>query len=92
LKIMKRVEEIKQRRNKDLWEARMRRAQVQQVKDAAHHLKHNIDWIEDVEVKEKAKEDLTAAQTLQAERKAQKRERLKTQRRKQRERQAEGEQ
>eukprot|EP00744_Colponema_vietnamica_P000361 GILI01000636.1.p1 GENE.GILI01000636.1~~GILI01000636.1.p1 ORF type:complete len:219 (-),score=77.77 GILI01000636.1:107-763(-) len=69
LKAMKRVEEIKTRRQRDLWEKRMEASQRQQVKDAVYHLKHNIDMIQDKEVKEIARTDFENAQAIIAERK-----------------------
>ena len=62
LKVMKRVEEIKSRRQNDLWEKRMERSKAQEKKDAATAIKHNIDWIEDIEVKNTARDDLLAIQ------------------------------
>lgn len=62
LKVMKRVQQIQQRRQADLWKSRMRSAEIQQTRDAVHALKHNIDWIDDAEAKQKAKDDLAAAQ------------------------------
>ncbi|KAG8343506.1 60S ribosomal protein L24 [Trypanosoma vivax] len=62
LKVMKRVEHIKQQRQEALWERRMERARLQERRDAASALKHNIDWIEDSEVKHKARDDLVAVQ------------------------------
>lgn len=72
LKAMKRVEEIKARRQRDLWEKRMEANQRQQVKDAVHALKHNIDMIPDKEMKEIARVDLENAQQIIAERKQRK--------------------
>lgn len=63
LKIMKRVEEIKTRRQRDLWEKRMEKTKVQEKRDAVTALKHNIDWIEDVEVKHQARDDMLAVQS-----------------------------
>jgi large subunit ribosomal protein L24e len=63
LKIMKRVEEIKERRQKDLWLKRIAKSKHQEKKDAVQALKHNIDWIEDVEVKHQARDDMVAIQT-----------------------------
>ena len=68
LKVMKRVQDIKDRRAADFWRARMQKAKVQETRDAVHALKHNIDWIEDTEVKQKAKDDLETAQAKIAER------------------------
>lgn len=62
LKIMKRVEEIKTRRQRDLWQKRMDKVKVQEKRDAVHALKHNIDWIESVEVKHQARDDMLAVQ------------------------------
>lgn len=71
LKIMKRVEEIKERRQKDLWQKRMNKAKVQEKKDAVTALKHNIDWIEDVEVKHVARDDMVKIQEdMEAKKKA----------------------
>ncbi len=77
LQVMKRVDEIKERRQNDLWKARMAKVQVQEAKDAATALKHNVDWITDVTVKETAKEDLEATKAKMAEAKKRKQERLK---------------
>lgn len=63
LKIMKRVEEIKQRRQRDLYERRMEKSKVQEKRDAVTALKHNIDWIEDVELKHQARDDMVAVQS-----------------------------
>lgn len=85
LKAMKRVDEIKQRRQRDLWEARMRKAKVQETRDAVTALKHNIDWIEDAEVKQVAKDDLHTAQKLVEEKKQKRKEAEKARRAKRRE-------
>jgi large subunit ribosomal protein L24e len=69
LQVMKRVQEVKSRRQADLYSKRMERAKRQEQREVVHALKHNIDWIEDVEVKNKAKDDLTAVQKLQQEKK-----------------------
>ncbi len=57
LNVIARVNEIKDRRQRALWEARMEKAKAQETKDAAHLLKHNLDWIEDADVKAQARED-----------------------------------
>lgn len=80
LKVMKRVAKIKERRNDDIWKARMQKVELQESKDAAKALHHNIDWIEDVEVKATAKEDLEKVKKAVEESKARKRERLKVKR------------
>lgn len=72
LKAMKRVEEIKARRQRDLWEKRMEANSRQQVKDAVHALKHNIDMIPDKDMKAIARTDLENAQQIIAERKQRK--------------------
>nr|CCC95266.1 unnamed protein product [Trypanosoma congolense IL3000] len=74
LKVMKRVERIKQQRQEALWERRMEKTRVQERRDAASALKHNIDWIEDVEVKHKARDDLLAVQQEAEAKKQQRRE------------------
>eukprot|EP00331_Platyophrya_macrostoma_P029819 CAMPEP_0176462140 /NCGR_PEP_ID=MMETSP0127-20121128/35086_1 /TAXON_ID=938130 /ORGANISM="Platyophrya macrostoma, Strain WH" /LENGTH=190 /DNA_ID=CAMNT_0017853993 /DNA_START=86 /DNA_END=658 /DNA_ORIENTATION=- len=74
LKVMKRVEEIKQRRQRDLWEKRMERAAKQEKRDAVTALKHNIDWIEDVEVKHVARDDMVAVQSETEQKKTKRRE------------------
>ncbi|CBH17600.1 60S ribosomal protein L24, putative [Trypanosoma equiperdum] len=74
LKVMKRVERIKQSRQEALWERRMERAHLQERRDAASALKHNIDWIEDTEVKHKARDDLVAVQQEAEVKKQQRRE------------------
>jgi large subunit ribosomal protein L24e len=84
LKVMKRVDEIKTRRQKDFWKARMDKVQIQESKDAVKALKHNMDWIEDAEVKQVAKDDLVSVQAKMAESKSRKRAFLKEKHRKQR--------
>lgn len=49
LKVMHRVNDIKQRRQKDLWKARMERTAVNRAKETAHVVEKNIDWIENKE-------------------------------------------
>lgn len=77
LKAMKRVEEIKARRQRDLWEKRMEANSRQQVKDAVHALKHNIDMIPDKAMKEIARTDYENASAIIAERKERKKESIK---------------
>lgn len=84
LKVMKRVEKIKQRRQEDLWNKRMERARIQEKREAATALKHNIDWIEDIEVKHTARDDLVAVQQEKENKKAQRREAAKKRQQKQR--------
>ncbi|CCW68354.1 unnamed protein product [Phytomonas sp. Hart1] len=60
LAVMKRVERVRERRAEDLWQRRMRRARVQDQREATSALHHNIDWIEDLEVKHAARDDLVA--------------------------------
>lgn len=84
LKVIKRVTEIKQRRQHDLWEKRMQKAKFQETKDAVTALKHNIDWIEDAQVKEVAKDDLHAATRAAEEKRQMRRELAKQKRIKQR--------
>lgn len=62
LNVMARQAEIRDRRNRALWESRHEKARAQEAKDAAHLLKHNMDWIEDAEVKQQAKEDYARIQ------------------------------
>jgi large subunit ribosomal protein L24e len=72
LNVMARAAEIRERRQRALFEARAEKARAQEAKDTLSALRHNIDWIEDVEVKQKATEDrdrLTAAMTAARERK-----------------------
>lgn len=85
LKVMKRVQEIKQRRQRDLWEKRMERTKVQEKKDAVTALKHNIDWIEDVEVKHAARDDMVAIQAEAEKKKERRREAARQRAAKQRE-------
>lgn len=87
LKVMKRVEHIKQRRQEDLWNKRMERVRIQEQREAASALRHNIDWVEDVEVKHAARDDLLSIQQEKEKKKAQRREAAK--RRHQRQREAE---
>ena len=69
LNVMARATEIRERRQKALWEARMEKARVQEVKDSAAALKHNLDWIDDPEVKQTATEDYHKVRdTMQASR------------------------
>lgn len=84
LKVMKRVEKIKQRRQEALWNRRMARAKLQERREVATALKHNIDWIEDTEVKHKARDDYVAVQQEKEAKKQQRREALKKRRQKQR--------
>ncbi|AYU76859.1 putative 60S ribosomal protein L24 [Leishmania mexicana MHOM/GT/2001/U1103] len=84
LKVMKRVEKIKQRRQEDLWARRMEKARLQEKQEAASALKHNIDWIEDVEIKHKARDDLVAIQQEREDKKAKRREANKKRHQKQR--------
>lgn len=84
LKVMKRVEYIKQRRQEDLWNRRMEKVQLQEKREASAALKHNIDWIEDVEVKHKARDDLVAIQQEKEDKKTQRREATKKRHQKQR--------
>lgn len=88
LHVMKRQAEIKDRRQKDFWKARMRTAERQQAKDAVTALKHNIDWVEDIEAKETAKEDLEKVQAKMAESKQRKRQTVKDRNKKLREKAA----
>ena len=73
LKVMKRVEEIKKRRNTDLWESRMNKHKTQETKDAARALTHNMEWIPDEQVKQQAQEDLQTAKERIADQKQKKR-------------------
>jgi len=82
LKVMKRVEEIKKRRNHDLWQKRMDKSKAQVNKDAARALEKNMDWIEDEEVKQTAQEDLATAKERIEAQKAKKREAIKAKNRK----------
>ena len=82
LKVMKRVEEIKQRRQRDHWAARMRTAHTQSNKDAVNALKHNMDWIEDVEVREQAEADKKVIEDRMKAAKENKKERMAAKRRK----------
>ena len=85
LQVMKRQAEIRSRREKDHWKARMRTVQRQEAKDAVKALTHNIDWVEDAEQKETAKEDLERIKAAMAESRARKREAQKTKNKKLRE-------
>lgn len=85
LKVMKRVEHIKQRRQEDLWNKRMERVRLQEKREAAAALRHNIDWVEDLEVKHTARDDLLSIQQEKEQKKAQRREAAKRRRQKQRE-------
>ncbi|CCW63509.1 unnamed protein product [Phytomonas sp. EM1] len=85
LKVMKRVEKIKERRQEDLWRHRMQRARLQEKREAATALKHNIDWIEDLEVKHTARDDLVAIEEEKMAKKAQRREAARKRRQQQRE-------
>jgi large subunit ribosomal protein L24e len=89
LQVMKRAAEIKTRREKDHWKARMRTVQRQEAKDAVKALTYNIDWVDDAQVKETAKEDLAKIKGLMAESRARKRETMKQKNRKLRAKQAE---
>ncbi|EPY41266.1 large subunit ribosomal protein L24e [Angomonas deanei] len=80
LKVMKRVEKIKERRQLALWEKRMERAKLQEKRETASALKHNIDWIEDLEVKRTAREDLLAVQSEREAKKQARREAAKKKR------------
>ena len=82
LKVMKRQAEIRSRREKDHWKARMKTAERQQAKDSVKALSYNMDWIEDEEVKAVAKEDLAKVKATMAESKAVKREAQKNKNRK----------
>lgn len=84
LKVMKRVEHIKQRRQEDLWKQRMERVQLQEKREAAAALRHNIDWVEDIEVKHAARDDLLSIQQEKEEKKAKRREATKKRNQKQR--------
>lgn len=74
LKALRRVEEIKERRQRDLWVKRMEVSERQAHKDATHALKHNIDMIPDAQVKQQAKDDLAQANRIVEAKKAAKRE------------------
>lgn len=87
LKVMKRVEHIKQRRQEDLWNKRMERVQLQEKCEAAAALRHNIDWVEDVEVKHAARDDLLSIEQEKEAKRSQRREAVKA--RQQKKRQAE---
>lgn len=84
LKVMKRVEKIKQRRQEDLWNRRMARVKLQEKREAASALKHNIDWIEDMEVKHAARDDLVAISKEKDDQKQKRREAAKKRAQKQR--------
>lgn len=84
LKVIKRVSDIKERRQADLWRKRMQKSQVAEAKSAVHALKHNIDWIEDTEVRQKARDDLQSAQDLMEAKKQKRREATKARRDKRR--------
>lgn len=84
LKVMKRVEHIKQRRQEDLWNKRMERVQLQEKREASAALRHNIDWVEDVEVKHAARDDLLSIQQEKEAKKAQRREAAKSRQHKKR--------
>lgn len=73
LKVMKRVEKIKERRQLKHWERRMERAKLQEKREATTALKHNIDWVEDLTVKQTARDDLLAVQHEKEAKKAQRR-------------------
>lgn len=88
LKVMKRVAQIKERRNADLWKARMAASDRQEAKDAVKALHHHADWIEDVDAKQTALEDLNRVKEVVAESKARKREREKQRRRAERQKAA----
>lgn len=77
LQVMKRVEKVKQRRQEDLWKRRMERVRLQEKREAASALKHNIDWIEDMEVKHAARDDLVAIQSEKEVKKVKRREAAK---------------
>eukprot|EP00796_Vickermania_ingenoplastis_P004810 gene4810-3452_t len=84
LKVMKRVEHVKQRRQEDLWNKRMERVRLQEKREAAAALRHNIDWVEDIEVKHAARDDLLSIQQEKEAKKAQRREAAKKRHQKQR--------
>ena len=85
LQVMKRQAEIKERREKDHWKARMRTVQRQEAKDAVKALGHNIDWIEDVDQKQTAKADLASIKATMAESRQRKRDAQKSKNKKLRE-------
>ncbi|EAN98369.1 putative 60S ribosomal protein L24 [Trypanosoma cruzi] len=85
LKVMKRVEKIKQKRQEAVWNKRMEKTRLQERRDAAVALKHNIDWIEDSEVKHKARDDLVAVQQEVEAKRQQRREAARKRLQKQRE-------
>lgn len=62
----------------------MERAKIQEKREAANALQHNIDWIEDVTVKHVARDDLLAIQSEKARKQELRKVSLKKQRQKQR--------
>lgn len=72
LQVMKRVQEIRAARQRDFYEKRMRAQKREEVRSAAAALKHNIDWVTDVEQKEQAQQDLEATTQKALEAKARK--------------------
>ena len=84
LNVMARVAEVRDRRQRALWDARMEKVRAQEAKDAAAVLKHNLDWIEDAEVKETAREDYERIRDRMAAAKERKRNAIREKNRRQR--------
>lgn len=72
IQAMKKIEDIKQRRERKFWENRMKLAEVKKVEDLTRELEKHVDLIDDKEVQEEVREKAKVRREVEEERRREK--------------------